>query len=45
MSVSLWSWEADKCDGDYCIGDCDLCQKAEEHDDQDLFETVPKSHA
>lgn len=30
MSVSKWSYDPDKCDGDYCPGDCDNCSKAEE---------------
>ena len=28
MSVSKWAYEPDKCDGDFCIGDCDKCGKA-----------------
>ena len=27
MSVSLWAYEPDKCDGGPCIGECDLCNK------------------
>ena len=30
MSVSKWAYTPEKCDGDYCIGDCDLCIKAED---------------
>lgn len=29
MSVSKWAYEPSRCDGDYCCGDCDHCQKAE----------------
>lgn len=29
MSVSKWAYEPYKCDGEFCIGDCDLCYKAE----------------
>ena len=29
MSCSKWAYEPEKCDGDYCVGDCDLCKKAE----------------
>lgn len=29
MSVSKWAYEADKCDGEPCVGDCDLCSKSE----------------
>lgn len=28
MSVNKWAYEPSKCDGDFCIGDCDLCGKA-----------------
>ena len=30
MSVSKWAYEPEKCDGDFCAGDCDACPKAEE---------------
>ena len=33
MSVSLWSYEPTKCDYDYCIGDCDYCNKGEDIED------------
>jgi hypothetical protein len=29
MSVSLYAYEAWKCDGEYCCGDCDHCYKAQ----------------
>ena len=29
MSASLWAYEPDICDGDYCPGDCDSCYKTE----------------
>lgn len=29
MSVSKWAYEPDKCDGEPCVGDCDLCDKKE----------------
>lgn len=29
MSVSKWAYEPEKCDGDFCCGDCDHCEKAE----------------
>lgn len=38
MSVSKWAYEPEKCDGDFCVGECDLCNKkwevanAEVHD-------------
>lgn len=28
MSVDKWAYNPIKCDGDYCPGDCDRCQKA-----------------
>lgn len=28
MSTSLYRWN-ESCDGDYCRGDCDLCEKEE----------------
>jgi hypothetical protein len=30
MSVSKWAYIPEKCDGDFCSGDCDKCGKAEE---------------
>ena len=27
MSCSKWAYTPQKCDGDYCIGECDLCGK------------------
>lgn len=30
MSGSFWGYIPKKCDGEPCIGDCDLCSKAEE---------------
>lgn len=29
MSIKLWAYEPEKCDGDYCINNCDLCFKNE----------------
>lgn len=29
MSVDLWGYSPDKCDGEFCIGDCDHCYKAD----------------
>lgn len=31
MSVSKWAYLPERCDGDVCVGDCDLCSKAEEN--------------
>lgn len=30
MSVSKWAYTPEKCDGDFCIGDCDNCSKKDE---------------
>lgn len=30
MSVSKWAYNSQKCDGDYCCGCCDECEKVEE---------------
>ena len=29
MSASLYRWKP-SCDGDYCVGDCDLCSKEDD---------------
>ena len=29
MSVSLWAYNPEVCDGDFCPGDCDECNKVE----------------
>lgn len=30
MSVSKWAYAPEKCDGKPCVGDCDMCYKAED---------------
>lgn len=35
MSVSLWDYSPEKCDGDYCPGDCDMCSKCGESEDEE----------
>ena len=30
MSVSLWAYSPEKCDGQPCCGDCDRCEKKED---------------
>ncbi len=32
MSIKLWAYDPDKCDGDFCPLDCDNCIKSEEND-------------
>lgn len=34
MSVSKWAYEPDKCNGQPCVGECDLCPKAEEVEEE-----------
>ena len=31
MSVSKWAYIPDKCDGDFCCGNCDDCPKADDN--------------
>lgn len=33
MSCSKWAYDPEKCDGDFCPGDCDICSKADDEDD------------
>ena len=30
MSIFRWAYKPEKCEGDFCPGDCDYCRKAEE---------------
>ena len=30
MSVSKWAYDPIKCDGDFCPGDCDICEKKDQ---------------
>ena len=34
MSVSLYKW-AESCEDEYCIGDCDLCNKHEKEEQEE----------
>ena len=36
MSVSMWAYEPWKCDGEFCIGDCSICYKANIEADGDV---------
>lgn len=31
MSCDKWAYIPEKCDGDFCVGDCDLCKKADDN--------------
>jgi len=35
MSVSKWAYTPEKCDGDYCPGECDNCSKVNEDESED----------
>lgn len=39
MSVSKWDYIPEKCDGDYCPGDCDNCPKGNQDVDPEEDET------
>lgn len=45
MSVSKWDYKPKKCDGDYCCGDCDLCDKENDDDTDDRPEGQERSGA
>lgn len=34
MSVDKWAYSSDKCEGQYCCGDCDFCKLANEYDEE-----------
>ena len=36
MSVRLWAYDPEKCDGDYCVNECDMCKKANLESDSTL---------
>ena len=38
MSVDLWAWRP-SCGDEGCVGDCDLCKKAEEEDEDEQTDT------
>ena len=40
MSVSKWAYEPEKCDYDFCPGDCDFCHKAEGEEEVTVEEIV-----
>lgn len=42
MSCSKWSYDPKKCDGDYCSGDCDFCNKAD-NNEETTVEKIVKS--
>lgn len=42
MSVSKWAYDPERCDGDYCPGDCDNCSKwmDDEEEEEDVVKVV-----
>ena len=32
MSVSRWNYDPERCDGNYCVGDCWLCYNNRDYD-------------
>jgi hypothetical protein len=38
MSVDKWAYSPEKCEGDFCPGDCDICNKAEADPDDEEVE-------
>lgn len=45
MSVSLWSYREGICDGGGCVGDCDLCDKPKNmEDEEDEGRTEERRH-
>ena len=34
MSVSKWAYKPEKCDGQPCVGECDICHKRYEDEDE-----------
>ena len=40
MSVSKWAYDPKYCDGEYCVGDCDLCYKPKIMEDEDEEELL-----
>ena len=36
MSVAKYAYEAWKCDGEFCVGDCSICYKADIEQDGDV---------
>lgn len=43
MSVSKWAYSPEKCDGDYCVGDCDFCPKADDDGEEVTVEDIVRS--
>lgn len=38
MSVSKWAYSPAKCDGEPCVGDCDMCSIADDVEDEEMME-------
>ena len=35
MSIFRWAYDEEKCEGDFCCGDCDYCRKAEQKNEDE----------
>ena len=42
MSVSLWSYRPEYCDRDFCVGDCDLCDKPKNMEEEAVIKNKKK---
>ena len=38
--MELWAYDSDRCDGDYCPCNCDICRKAEEQEEDEAIEDL-----
>ena len=43
MSCSKGAYDPKKCDGDYCVGDCDFCHKADDDGEEVTVEEIVES--
>ena len=40
MSVSKWAYEPEKCDGQPCVGECDLCARHHLYEVREFFANI-----
>ena len=45
ISIKLWSYSPEKCEGDFCPNDCDRCGKADHFGDAWFGAQVIKAYA
>lgn len=41
MSVSMWAYDPDICDGDFCPMNCDFCSKAYDREEAEPYDYDP----